>query len=146
MRGNFIAAVLLKPPLRRLSLVIVFLVIIGICLPPAYAGRDKELMKAAAAGRTAAIKRLIKKGARINASDESGLTPLMQASVSGSVRAARLLIRKGAKVVIDEMGCSPLEYASRGLLDAMNEGDQEKQRRINEAAPVIMQLIKEKKG
>ena len=56
------------------------------------------LGEAAAAGRTADIRRLLSQGVPVDAADADGLTPLMKSIQAGRTEAAALLHRRGAKL------------------------------------------------
>jgi hypothetical protein len=59
---------------------------------------ERALLDAARAGDAARVRRLIGSGARLEARDERGLTPLMRAAASASAEAVRALIGAGAEV------------------------------------------------
>lgn len=59
------------------------------------------------------VKRLISKGAKINAADSEGLTPLHLATYSGYADTATQLINKGARVKAENInGSTPLHMAA----------------------------------
>lgn len=60
--------------------------------------KDRELHGAAAIGDYEAAARLVKEGARVNARDQEGLTPLIKACIGGHFSTAKALIRNGADV------------------------------------------------
>jgi hypothetical protein len=62
------------------------------------AGRDAELIRAAEAGDTPAVQRLLAQGASVRARDAQGRTALVAATYGNRVEAARALIAAGADV------------------------------------------------
>jgi hypothetical protein len=56
----------------------------------------RELLDAAAQGRTAKVQELVAKGAPLDARDKDGRTPLMLAAQHGNAEAVRYLLEKGA--------------------------------------------------
>jgi ankyrin repeat protein len=66
------------------------------------ADMDLRLIRAAEAGQTEEVKRLIRAGADINASDESGWTPYLAASSMGRLEAMRILKALGARTHVYE--------------------------------------------
>ncbi len=58
------------------------------------------LGEAAAAGRTADIRRLLSQGVPVDAADAEGITPLMKSIQAGRTEAAALLHRRGANLDI----------------------------------------------
>lgn len=73
---------------------------------------DQALMIAAGVGDTGRIKKLLADGARVNATDAWGNTPLLRAVQSGNVDGVRLLLRKGADVNGRDGALSPLGAAA----------------------------------
>jgi ankyrin repeat protein len=70
---------------------------------------NAQLIEAAEKGNRKKAKELIKKGADVNAKNDSSNTVLMVASSYGYTKMAELLIRNGADVnAIDEHGCTAL--------------------------------------
>src|SRR5262245_25348409 len=82
---------------------------------------DAELIRAAAAGDTAAVKRLLAQGAGARARDERGRTALLVATQGNHVDAARLLIAAGADVnAQDDIRDSPFLLAgARGYVEIL---------------------------
>lgn len=58
---------------------------------------DMRLIRAAEAGQTVEVKRLIRAGADINAMDHEGWTPYLAASTNGQFESMRLLKALGAR-------------------------------------------------
>src|SRR5262249_54869952 len=74
---------------------------------------DHELLSAAANGNTAAAEQVLKKGARIEATDENGKTPLIVAAERDATPTVRLLLDRGAKVdTRDNSGWTALVHAA----------------------------------
>lgn len=63
---------------------------------------DMRLIRAAEAGQTEEVKRLIRAGADINATDPDGWTPYLAASSMGRLEAMRILKALGARTWVDE--------------------------------------------
>lgn len=63
---------------------------------------DLRLIRAAEAGETSEVKRLIKAGADINATDPEGWTPYLAASSMGRLEAMRILKALGARTTVYE--------------------------------------------
>ena len=75
---------------------------------------NDQLHTAAASGDTAAVLRLIKKGAKINARGFYGWTPLMNAAVSNRPETVKALLERGADASLtDDMGMTAVQAASR---------------------------------
>ena len=73
----------------------------------------EDLHDAARAGDIAAVRRLLERGANVNARDEYRRTPLHHAAFSGNTEVAALLIQKGANVnARDEYQETPLHHAA----------------------------------
>jgi hypothetical protein len=74
---------------------------------------DKELFKALGRGDVKEVRKLLEKGANVNAKDIYGWTPLHAAASSGHVDVVTLLIEKGADVNAKEIfyGWTPLHWA-----------------------------------
>jgi ankyrin repeat protein len=79
---------------------------------PMHAG--DELFKAASAGNLGAAKAAILAGARVNASNEWGNTPVMLAAQQGQVDVVRALLRAGASVDGRGGAMTPLAAAALG--------------------------------
>ena len=63
-------------------------------------------------GDVRAVKVLLKEGADVNASGESGSPPLINAIAGGSYEVVEVLVRHGADLgVVNEIGYTPLRYA-----------------------------------
>jgi ankyrin repeat protein len=77
-------------------------------------GLDEELLDAAEVGDLGIVKRLINKGANVNAKAEDfRTTPLMFAATNGYVEMAQFLIDNGANINdIDDLQKTPLMYAA----------------------------------
>lgn len=60
--------------------------------------KDRALHAAAAIGDHEAAARLVREGARVNARDQEGLTPLIKASIGGHFSTVKALIGNGADV------------------------------------------------
>ncbi len=76
------------------------------------AERDRDLIMAAERGETVVVRRLLTEGARVNARDQRGRTPLLAATQRNQVEVARLLIQEGADVNSKDMiQDSPFLYA-----------------------------------
>jgi hypothetical protein len=76
-------------------------------------GLDRELLDAASDGDAARVKELLRKGANVNARDESGHTPLHHAAYRGHAEVAELLLERGADVnARDKDGHTPLHWAA----------------------------------
>ncbi len=74
----------------------------------------ESLHDAVASGDLAEVKRLINKGADVNAEDSMGLTPLHMAAGMGRKGAVELLISKGADVnAIMKKGNTALSLSAR---------------------------------
>lgn len=63
---------------------------------------DLRLIRAAEAGQTEEVKRLLRAGADINATDENGWTPYLAASSMGRLESMRILKALGARTYVDE--------------------------------------------
>lgn len=57
---------------------------------------DKQLLLQAATAPVASLQILIQRGARVNAQDRFGVTPLMEAVIGNNIAAVRVLIAAGA--------------------------------------------------
>lgn len=80
------------------------------------------LHNAAAQGHLALMKQLLAQGARVDATDWNGVTPLIGAAYYGQVEAARLLLQRGAAVnQVSRQGVTPLVAAVYSGKDAMLE-------------------------
>ena len=75
---------------------------------------NEQLHTAAASGDTAAVLRLISKGARVNARGFFGRTPLMNAAVCNRPETVKALLDRGADASLtDDMGMTAVQAASR---------------------------------
>lgn len=75
---------------------------------------QESLHEAARSGQLAQVERLIAQGARINAPDEAGRTPLMLAAIHGHTAVVRRLLAAGANpALVDREGVNALGYARR---------------------------------
>jgi ankyrin repeat protein len=86
---------------KRMRLTMVFCVIVSLCLATAAYGdqsQDNALIEAARKGRLPEVQALLAKGARVNARDPSGFTPLMWAANFGHLPVVQALLTKGADV------------------------------------------------
>lgn len=63
---------------------------------------DLRLIRAAEAGQTEEVKRLLRAGADINATDADGWTPYLAASSMGRLESMRVLKALGARTYVDE--------------------------------------------
>jgi ankyrin repeat protein len=79
--------------------------------------QDEDLIIAADKGDTAAVLKLIRKGAHVNAKTFAGVTPLMYAAQNGDTTVAKLLIQHGA-----DMGLRPLNGYT-ALISAIRNGN-----------------------
>ena len=73
---------------------------------------DKALIVAAGSGDVAEMRRLIDRGANVNAVALDDLTPLTHAADRGHIEAVRLLIASGADVNKASGDLSPLYFAA----------------------------------
>ena len=74
---------------------------------------NEQLHTAAASGDTAAVLRLISKGARVNARGFFGRTPLMNAAVCNRPETVKALLERGADASLtDDMGMAAAQAAS----------------------------------
>ncbi len=84
------------------------------------AGGRPPIVDAARSGDVAAIRALVRKGARVNAAEADGTTALHWASYRDDVAGADLLIRAGARVnAANDLGVTPLWTASLNGSEAM---------------------------
>ena len=75
---------------------------------------QESLHEAARTGQLAQVERLITQGARINAPDEAGKTPLMLAAIHGHTAVVQRLLAAGANpALVDREGVDALGYARR---------------------------------
>ena len=75
---------------------------------------NEQLRTAAASGDTAAVLRLISKGAKVNARGFFGRTPLISAAVSNRPETVKALLERGADASLtDDMGIAAVQAASR---------------------------------
>eukprot|EP01046_Picozoa_sp_COSAG06_P070621 COSAG06_NODE_19829_length_820_cov_1.643551_1_plen_82_part_10 len=82
-------------------------------MPPKARRKVSELHRAANSGDTAAIARLVREGANVNAVDGNGNTPLHNAAISGHAEAVEALARAGAEVnAVNQYGNTPLHLAA----------------------------------
>ena len=81
----------------------------------------EQLIRAAEAGDTPAVQRLLKEGADINGRDAQGRTPVMAATHGNRVETVRALIQAGADINIrDNRLDNPFLYAgAEGLLEIL---------------------------
>lgn len=77
-------------------------------------GSDTSLLSVAAfAARPATVRLLLKHGAKVNACDSEGLSPLMWAAMTGDPETIRLLLERGASVNLqDSSGATALFWSS----------------------------------
>lgn len=100
--------------LRNLSLIVLATVALGA------AGSDRSLIDAARQGDAESVRRSLRDGANVNATEPDGTTALHWASYRDSVDVATLLIRAGAKVnAANDLGVTPLWTASQNGSEAM---------------------------
>jgi len=87
------------------------------------------LMIASASGATGIVKKLLAKGASVNATSKTGITALMQAARSSQTEVARLLIEAGAKMDVrdNREGYTALMHAAeqgnQSILGLLLEAD-----------------------
>src|SRR6186713_2746542 len=75
---------------------------------------NEQLHTAAASGDTAAVLRLISKGAKVNARGFFGRTPLISAAVCNRPETVKALLEHGADPSLtDDMGITAVQAASR---------------------------------
>jgi ankyrin repeat protein len=73
------------------------------------AGRTALIIAAGRAGGFESVKALVAAGARIDAADQLGITPILNAGYGGDLESVRLLLDKGAPVnAADKAGYTPL--------------------------------------
>ena len=82
---------------------------------------DTPLHKAARIGDVSEVKKLLAKGAEVNAETSDGWTPLHEAASKGHLNVVKALLAKGAAVnAKNKYGYTPLHYAARhGHLDVV---------------------------
>jgi len=81
---------------------------------------NDDLIEAARWGDLEKVKKLLDRGADVNARDKDGWTPLHWASVHGHLDVIKLLVERGADVNASNHGWTPLhEAASRGHLNVV---------------------------
>lgn len=107
---------------------------------------NSPLIKATKDGDTVATEKLIRNGANINESDESGYTPLIYAIWSGRVETVNVLIHQGANVnKRDKEGYTPLLWASSyGYLEMakrlIDKGADVNARGNDQSSPLLLAL------
>lgn len=75
---------------------------------------QESLHEAARTGQLPQVERLIAQGARVNAPDEAGRTPLMLAAINGHTAVVQRLLAAGANpALVDREGVDALGYARR---------------------------------
>jgi TonB family protein len=73
-----------------------------------------SLLRAAAAGDTELVKKLLLQGANVDVTTERGQTPLMLASISGLLEVVRVLLEAGADAQLrDRLGLTALDWSQR---------------------------------
>jgi ankyrin repeat protein len=103
---------------------ILTLAVAGLLLAaPGAAGRraDKKLLEAAGQGKVEEVRALLDRGARVDARDKDGATPLWHAARSGTADTVRVLLEAGADIeAAQKAGYTPLmSAASRGNLETL---------------------------
>ena len=97
--------------MKKLTLRVCLLV--GMTCLALSAAQAGTLHDAAAKGNLNEVERLIAEGAKVNAKDKGGNTPLHSAVINGHATVAALLIAKGAKVKAkNKAGYTPLHAAA----------------------------------
>lgn len=76
----------------------VWMVILALWATTAIAGMNEDFFNAAGKGDLSVLKRLIAKGAEVNAKGADGVTALILASQNGHKEAVQALLDKGAEV------------------------------------------------
>lgn len=96
---------------------------------------DEKLITAAEKGALGQVEELLKKGARVNAADKKGWTPLHVAAVLGHEAVVRLLLDKGAQVnAASQAGETPLHLGAVEGNEAVVRLLLEKGAQVNAAA------------
>ena len=86
---------------------------------PAQSDRDAMLVLAARRGHLGGVKALLDAGANVNATDDSGRTPLISAVQSHNLQAIKLLLERGAQVNLrDQVQGTALSWAAGFFGDA----------------------------
>ena len=101
--------------INRASLMALLLALLALWATVAIAGMNKDLIEAASRGNLTEIKRLLAKGADVNAkTTKDGAVPMHFAAYSGRKEVVELLIAKGADVnARSNDGKTPLHSAAQ---------------------------------
>ncbi|MCG8340467.1 MAG: ankyrin repeat domain-containing protein [Cytophagales bacterium] len=79
--------------------------------PPLSFGLQKDLIEYSKEGDILKVKEMIRKGAKVDSTDDNGATPLHWAAFNGHLEVVRLLIDKGADKEAKHIGQTSLHWA-----------------------------------